>query len=50
MCEHAIDQPQQVRLWNLIVQAEVIEQSFGAVVLPHHDQQSSGDENPTEHG
>jgi hypothetical protein len=32
------------------VQSEVIEQRFGAVVLPHHDQQSSDDENPTEHG
>ena len=29
-----IDQPQQMRLWNLIVQSEVIEQRFGAVVLP----------------
>ena len=45
-----IDKPQQVRLWNLIVQSEVIEQRFGAVVLPHHDQQSSDNENPTEHG
>ncbi len=44
-----IDEPQQVSLWNLIVQAEVIEQRFGAVVLPHHDQQASDDENPTEH-
>src|SRR3954469_17084613 len=34
---------------NLIVQSEVIEQRFGAVVLPHHDQQSSDDQNPTEH-
>jgi len=45
-----IDEPQQVSLWNLIFQAEVIEQRFGAVVLPHHDQQASDDENPTEHG
>ncbi len=45
-----IDEPQQVRLGNLIFQAEVVEQRFGAVVLPHHDQQASGDENPTEHG
>ena len=44
------NQPQQMSLRNLIFQTEVIEQRFGAVVLPHHDQQSSGDENPTEHG
>jgi hypothetical protein len=37
-------------LWNLIFQAEIIEQRFGAVVLPHHDQQASDNENPTEHG
>ncbi len=37
-------------LRNLIFQAEVVEQRFGAVVLPHHDQQASDDENPTEHG
>jgi hypothetical protein len=23
---------------------------FGTVVLPHHDQQASDDQNPTEHG
>jgi hypothetical protein len=45
-----IDEPQQMVLGNLILQAEVVEQRFGAVVLPHHDQQSSDDENPTEHG
>ena len=44
-----VDQPQQMMFGNLIFQAEVIEQGFGAVVLPHHDQQTSGDENPTEH-
>jgi hypothetical protein len=37
-------------LWNLIIQSEVIEQRFGAVVLSHHDQQASGDRNQTEHG
>ena len=37
-------------LRNLIFQAEVIEQRFRAVVLPHHDQQASDDENPVEHG
>jgi hypothetical protein len=37
-------------LRHLIFQAKVVEQSFGAVVLPHHDQQASDDENPTEHG
>ena len=45
-----IDQPQQMSLRNLIFQAEVIEQRFRAVVLPHHDQQASDDENQTEHG
>ena len=45
-----VDKPQQVGLRNLIFQAEVIEQCFRAVVLPHHDQQASDDENPTEHG
>ena len=45
-----LDQPQQMGLRNLIFQAEVIEQRFGAVVLPHHDQQASDDENQTEHG
>ena len=35
------DQPQQVGLRNLIFQAEVVEQRFRAVVLPHHDQQAS---------
>jgi hypothetical protein len=48
MC-FSISQPQQMSLRNLIFQTEVIEQSFGAVVLPHHDQQASDDENPTEH-
>src|SRR6202790_2236849 len=43
------NEPQQMSLWNLIFQAEVVEQRFGAVVLPHHDQQASDDENPTEH-
>jgi hypothetical protein len=45
------DQPQQMSLWNLIFQSKVIEQRFGAVVLPHHGsrpptmriQQSMGD-------
>src|ERR1700730_8038548 len=45
-----IDQPQQVGFRNLIFQAEVVEQRFGAVVLPHHDQQASDDQNQTEHG
>ena len=44
------DEPQQMALRNLIFQAEVIEQSFRAVVLPHHDQKSSDDQNQTEHG
>jgi len=37
-------------LRNLIFQAEVVEQCFGAVVLPHHGQQTSDDRNPIEHG
>ena len=44
------NEPQQMSLGNLIFQAEVVEQRFGAVVLPHHDQQASDDENQTEHG
>jgi len=40
------NEPQQMSLWNLIFQAEVVKQSFGAVVLPHHDQQASNDRNP----
>jgi len=28
----------------------VIEQRFGAVVLPHHDQQASDNRNPAKHG
>lgn len=43
------DQPQQMSLRNLIFQTEVVEQRFGAVVLPHHDQQASDDQNQTEH-
>src|SRR6201993_3190806 len=34
---------------NLIFQTEVVEQRFGAVGLPHHDQQSSENENPAQH-
>jgi len=45
-----IDEPQQVSLGNLIFQAEIIKQGFGAVVLPHHDQQASDDQNQTKHG
>src|ERR1700745_2912730 len=43
------DQPQQMSLRNLIFQTEVVEQRFGAVVLPHHDQQSLENENPASH-
>ena len=42
-----VDQPQQMVFRNVVFQTEVIEQRFRAVVLPHHDQQASGDENPT---
>jgi hypothetical protein len=34
---------------DLIFQTEVVEQRFGAVVLSHHDQQASDDQNQTEH-
>jgi hypothetical protein len=44
------DEPQQVGFRNLISQTKVVEQRFGAVVLPHHDQQASDDRNQTEHG
>jgi hypothetical protein len=40
-----VDEPQQMVFRNLIFEAEVIEQRFGAVVLPHHDQQASDDQN-----
>jgi hypothetical protein len=45
-----LDEPQQMVLGNLIFQAEIVEERFGAVVLPHHDQQAPDDWNPTEHG
>jgi hypothetical protein len=45
-----LDPPQQVGFRNLIFQPEVVEQRFRAVVLPHHDQQASDDQNQTEHG
>jgi len=44
-----VDQPQQMVFRNLIFQTEVIEQSFAAVVLPHHDQQAPENGNPTKH-
>jgi hypothetical protein len=43
------DEPQQVGFRNLIFQAKVVEQRFGAVVLPHHDQQASENGDP-QHG
>ena len=45
-----LDESQQVGFRNLIFQPEVVEQRFRAVVLPHHDQQASNDQNQTEHG
>jgi hypothetical protein len=45
-----VDQPQQMVFRNLIFRAEVIEQRFGTVVLPHLDQQASDDQNQAEHG
>src|SRR5437899_5547978 len=44
------DESQQVGFRNLIFQPEVVEQRFRAVVLSHHDQQASDDQNQTEHG
>jgi hypothetical protein len=44
-----VGDPQQVGPRNLIFRAEVVEQHFGAVVLPHHDQHASDDQNQTEH-
>ena len=44
-----VDQAEQMVLRNLIFQAEVIEQCFRAVVLPHHDQQASENRNPAKH-
>jgi len=43
-------QPQQVGFWNLIFQTEIIEQCFRTLVVSHHDQQASDDQNQTEHG
>jgi hypothetical protein len=43
------DEPQQVGLWNLIFQAEVVEQRFRTIMLPHHDQQPSENGGP-QHG
>jgi hypothetical protein len=43
------DEPQQVGFRNLIFQAEVVEQRFRAVLLPHHDQQASENGDP-QHG
>ena len=44
-----VDQPQQMSFRDLVFQTEVIEQSFRAVVLPHHDQQASENGNPAQH-
>ena len=41
-----VDQPQQMMFGNSIFQPEVVEQWLRAVVLPHHDQQASNNENP----
>jgi hypothetical protein len=45
-----VDQPQQMVFGNLILQTEVVKQRFGAIVLPHHDQQVSENRNQTERG
>jgi len=45
-----IDEPQQMRLGNLIFQAEVVEQCFGTGVLSHHDQQPSENGDYEKHG
>jgi hypothetical protein len=33
----------------MIFETKVVDQCFGAVVLPHHDQQASSDRSQTEH-
>ena len=45
-----IDQSKQMILWNLIFQAEVVEQRLTAGVMSHQDQQASDDRNPAQHG
>jgi hypothetical protein len=45
-----IDQSQQVILWNLIFQSEVVEQRFRACVLTHHERSSSESGHPQQHG
>jgi hypothetical protein len=45
-----IDEPQQMRLRNLIFQAEVVEQRFGSGVLSHHDQRISENGDSAKHG
>ena len=50
---HSIDKSSVELLYLTLpsrVQAEVVEQRFGTVVLPHHDQHASDDRNQTEHG
>ena len=38
------DEPQPMSLWNLIFQPEVVEQPFRTIVLPHHDEHASVNE------
>jgi hypothetical protein len=41
-----IDQPQEMVLWNLIFNSEVVEQRFRARVLTHHERSSSDNGHP----
>jgi|SRR5580698_7217935 hypothetical protein len=45
-----INQPQQMILWNLIFQSEVVEERFRARVLTHHERYSSDNGDPQQHG
>src|ERR1700756_1792996 len=41
-----VNRSQQMVLWNLLFQAEVVEQRFRAGVPTHHERQSSGNDGP----
>src|SRR6516165_1340584 len=45
-----IAQPQQVLIWNLIFETEVVKQRFRAGVVTHHEPWSSANGNPQQHG
>jgi hypothetical protein len=45
-----VNEPHQVAFGNVVFQLELVEQRFGTGMLPHHDQQASGNENQAAHG